>query len=340
MKARALVVSTFVAASLAAPGIALAEVSPEDRAVAEALFQEARKLMDEKRYAEACPKLEESQRVAPAGGTLLNLAACHEAVGRIAAAWAEYRDAEAQAKKSGRADREKIARARAAALAPMVPKLVVVVTPEVAALGPAVTRDGVAMGSAAWGVEIPVDPGPHELRVTAPGRTPWATKIELGASKVERVTVPMLEPEPVVEPPPPPPPPVAPVAEPRPPAAVTPPPSTRPPARPTSTPARAIVGWSLAGVGAASLGVGSYYGVRALMKRSDSNGACSGRLCSPEGYARNEEARSSARSSNLFLGLGVVVGGGGLAIALTAPGRSTEVSLGVTRSGFDLRGRF
>ena len=320
-----------------APGLSLAQPSSDDRALAEALFQEARRLMDAGRFQEACPKLEESQRVAPAGGTLLNLAACHEAIGRLAAAWTEYRDAEAIAKKAGRADREKVARARAAALGPRVPKLVIEVPASVAALGVSVTRDGILVGSAAWGVEVPIDPGPHVVRATASGRVPWEARVELVASKTERVVVPALDSEPppappppkVQEPPPPPPAPVAVVA-----------PAPPPPQRATRANTRRIVGWSLVGVGAASVGVGTYYGVRALTKKSDAAAGCDGRLCTPDAFHRNEEARSAARASNVFLGLGLVLGGGGLAVVLTAPGRAGEVSLGLTRGGVDVRGRF
>ena len=59
-----------------------AEPNEGGAAAAESLFQEARKLMDAKRYGEACPKLVASHKLAPAVGTLLNLADCYERGGQ------------------------------------------------------------------------------------------------------------------------------------------------------------------------------------------------------------------------------------------------------------------
>src|ERR1019366_2385006 len=69
---------------------AFADPSPADRSVATQLFEEGRALLRQGNVAAACPKLEESERIDPGGGTLLNVALCPEQLGRKATAWVEF----------------------------------------------------------------------------------------------------------------------------------------------------------------------------------------------------------------------------------------------------------
>jgi hypothetical protein len=160
--------------------------------LAQALFDEARRLMDKKRYGEACPKLAESQRLDPGGGTLLNLAICHEKEGKLATAKNDYDEALAVAVKDGRKDRQLIARERLAAVEKSVPRLSVVVPLSSDTEDLEVKLDGLVLHRAAWGVATPVDPGAHVLEAIAPSRTPWTTTIVVEAAQKKSVDVPAL----------------------------------------------------------------------------------------------------------------------------------------------------
>src|SRR5580765_1680975 len=77
-----------------------------DKAAAEGLFDEGRRLMAEGKYDEACPKLEASQRLDPGVGTMLTRADCLEKRGKTASAWAQLREASSAAHKAGSLERE------------------------------------------------------------------------------------------------------------------------------------------------------------------------------------------------------------------------------------------
>ena len=82
-------------------------------------------MMDQKKYAEACPKFEASYKADPATGTKLNLAECHEKEGKLARAWAEWGEARDQAKRENDTKRVDLAMRRQKELDPRVPKLTI-----------------------------------------------------------------------------------------------------------------------------------------------------------------------------------------------------------------------
>ena len=128
-------------ATLAGAGPAAAQSGDTDRQIAQQLFDDGRVLLEAKRYPEACTKFAESQRLDPGGGTLLNLAVCHELEGKTSTAWSEFRDALGQAVKDERKDREDIARAHIVDLAPRLMRVVVHVPEAVAARDPEISLD-------------------------------------------------------------------------------------------------------------------------------------------------------------------------------------------------------
>ena len=154
-----------------------------DPAAAQALFYEARALMKDGKYALACPKLEESLRLDYGIGTEFNLADCNEKTGKLSTAWSGFLSVASAAKAQNQTQREKVARDRAKALEPRLPKLAIDV-PSPAAPGLEVKRDGVVIGSASWGTPTPVDPGNHRIVVSAPGKQPWEGAVSAVEGKV------------------------------------------------------------------------------------------------------------------------------------------------------------
>ena len=190
--------STLVAAI--APCVLLVATCPvayaqtTDKVAAEALFQQARSLMDKGKYVEACPKLEESQRQDPAVGTLLYLALCYEKNGQTASAWATYHSAESAARNAGQRERVKIAKERAEKLTSKLSKLTIRVPAASQTPGLTVKRDGKFVGTAMLGTAVPVDPGEHTVEAAAPGKETWTGTVDVaGDAASAAVDIPVLK---------------------------------------------------------------------------------------------------------------------------------------------------
>lgn len=160
-----------------------------DESEAARLFREGRALMHDRRFDEACPELEESQRLEPHVGTLLNVAACHEEQGKVAEAWAEYEQALTAAHVDGDVERERFARERVAALAGRVPWLTVV--PPAGGGSVRIELDGAPLSPAALGQPMPVDPGSHVVTAIAEGRAPFEARIDLDEGERRSILVPI-----------------------------------------------------------------------------------------------------------------------------------------------------
>src|SRR5262245_21968497 len=82
----------LAALALFMPEVAKADEPPRTPVSADALdlFNQGKALFDQHKYEAACAKFEASYGIEAGGGTLLNLALCHEKVGRTATAWSEY----------------------------------------------------------------------------------------------------------------------------------------------------------------------------------------------------------------------------------------------------------
>jgi hypothetical protein len=176
-----------VGAAVAGLGVPVAHA--DDKGVAQTAFMEGRRLVKEGKLAEACPKFEASFKAEPALGTLLTLADCHEKTGRTATAWVEFSEAREMAARHGD-DRATAAAQRATALEAKLIKLVV--KPAATAVrGLVVMRDDSDI-TELLGVPTPIDPGEHEIRVSAPGYVTAVVKVTataLGATIDAQVPV-------------------------------------------------------------------------------------------------------------------------------------------------------
>ena len=192
----------LVAALALSPGRALAQASAEEKIAAEALFDEGKKLLSDGQLAPACEKLEQSQRIDPAVGTLLYLAECFEKSGRTASAWATFREASSAARASGQADRARIGQDRAARLEARLVRLTIKVDNENSAIeGFQLKRRGESVPKAVWGVPVPVNPGEQVIEASAPGYQPFSQRVSID-KQPGTATVPALIKLVSVEPPP------------------------------------------------------------------------------------------------------------------------------------------
>ena len=233
-----------------------------DKASADALFDEAKRLMEAKRFAEACPKLADSQRLDPAVGTLLNLALCYRQNGQTASAWSTYREAAAQARTQGQSDREELARTEATALEKELTRLVIEVPPEARVNGLEIKRDGTLVPPGLWGIPSPVDPGVRAIDVSAPAKKPIHLEATTqGAGGTAKVVIPVLHDAPV-----------APAPKPAPLGPVTQPPPTSQESGSGGT-VQLVSGLVLGGAGAAAIATGTIFGLLSVAhnKAADNN---------------------------------------------------------------------
>lgn len=271
------------------------------------------------KYAEACPKFEDSLRLEYGLGTLLNLAVCYEGEGKTASAWSKFLELASKARLAGQAERARIGHDRAAALAPKLSNLVIDVPHSDRSEGLVVQRDGAPTVPTEWGTAIPADPGTHTISAIAPGKKPWSGTVVVPpeAGSTAHVAVPELAPEPA-----------EPVASSAPLRAVetTSPstsglPSAKPPRSHAGLGAQQVLAIASGVIGLAGVGVGTYYGLDSLAKHNDAHEVCPGPTCATTiGTNDWHEATTTGNIATI----GFIVGGvgiaGGLALWFTAPG--------------------
>jgi hypothetical protein len=268
-------------------------------AAARRLFTEAVADEDAHRYETALEKFRRVDAVKETANVLYRIASCLDALGRRAEALSAYDSVvRLGAQDPSSVDAVQASRARAGQLEPSVARLSVVL-PADAPPETEVRIDDAPVDRFSPGASVPLEPGRHTLRATAPGRAPFETAVQLATGGHVAITV-TLQPE-------------APSAPSPPGAPMSPPvqPSVQPSAGPP------VGAWVAFGVGGA-LAIGS---VASFVLRSsnlatldrDCNGTASGALSCPSASADEVNGAHDAAKIEGPLGIGL---GAGAVVAL------------------------
>jgi len=285
-----------------------ANAQATDAAAAEQLFMAARAAMEKGDFKTACERFAESQRLDPAAGTLINLADCLDRQGKIASAWQRWKEALEMLRPDD--ERRVAVSQRAQSIEARVPKLELRLS-ATAPPGTVAERDGIALGSASFGISLPIDPGPHRLVAKAPGHAQreYTLTVREGESST-------LEIEPGG--------PASNAATPAAPAPTAPAPAT--PLRDSGSSATRTWGFVGLGIGAAGLLVGGTAGVLAIAKKNEMEDAChrvgAELLCTSAGVDAAESGNTFATVANIGVAVGLIGAAAGAYLLLSSRGES------------------
>jgi hypothetical protein len=159
---------------------------------------------------------------------------------------------------------------------------------------------------------MPVDPGEHIVEAGAQGKIAWKHSVTVGAkSDTKTIVVPVLDNAPAP-----------------PPTAIATTGSTA--SSETRASKHSPAGWVAIGFGAVGLGVGTYFGLRALSQLKEADKACDPAGCTKEGAHQNGEAIKSANLSTVGFSIGLVGVAVGTYLLLTSGGSSSRASAPAT----------
>jgi hypothetical protein len=302
----------FSATVTAASAPALAQ-SDQDRSAARSAALEGIKAYKEGRHTEAVDLLSRAEVVVHAPTHLLYLARAQQALGRLVEAREAYlkvvNETLPASAPSVFVEAQEQAVAELESIQPRLPKLRLVVSG--AELGNVnVLIDGKPLSSASIGVPTPVNPGKHDIVVSADGYAPQQRSVELaeGASEVLEV---QLQPgtstasEPSTA-----------SSEPNEAATSA---SVASPAS-TETSSRATWGYALGGGGLVLAATGGVFGFLAVQQGKDAEddpNLCPNKVCTDEGDAEVESAETKALVANIGIGAGLALVGVGAYLLLT-----------------------
>ena len=294
---------------------------------AEELFQRGKALVAQGKHVEACPLLAESYRLDPGMGTLLNVALCHEQIGKTASAWGEFRSVEQQARAATppNESRAKLAHEHAEKLLPRLSRIKLIVTRAAHAPGLVIKVDGEERAEALWSTGIAVDPGTRLVEASAPQKKAATTKVRIDdEGVVQEVALAPLDDAPN-----------SPVGVQRTVGA-----ELESVEEYAANRARRTTGYVIGGLGLATLAVGGVFGVAAIVNDNDA------KSCSPCIRGSSEAAASGqatdralvfANITNVTVPLGLIGAAAGAYLVLSSgPTAKVAVTPMTTRTGAGL----
>ena len=292
-------VSGLVSGSISAIAMVLALGGVAHADQAETLFKKGKKLLGEKRYAEACSAFAESDKLDPGIGAKLNVARCYQEWGKVATAYRWYAEAEKLAREL-KDDRAGKIRGLIDDLESQVPRLTVHTPAEAVVANADITLDGKPIDPAQLNTALPVDPGPHEIAYLVDGkRRDKTVPLERGGNSEVTLELPVKRhkvPRPVVH--------------------------DDAPSTASSGRTQRIIGITAAGAGVVALGAA---GIVTLRAHSDYQHAidhhCRGTkdMCDGLGLTATENARHRANLATIVSIGGAVAVAAGVVVFLIAP---------------------
>jgi len=315
-----------VSATLLASALLFASASARagDPAAAREQVKIGYELAQKGKCDEAIPHFLESIKLDVKAVTLINLAACEEKTNKLADAIGHWVDARSRAQVENNSAIQEEAEKKAKALEARIPKLTVALPPN-APKDAEVVRDGVALGSASFGVPLPVNPGAHSLVVRAKGFEDATTTVTLAEAESKTVQLKLGAARPI---------------EPAPVVVVPPGGATNPGAESAKgTSPIAYVGF---GVAAAGLAAGMITGVLALGAASEAKDNCPNGVCKD---SQSKDDAESGKTMGTISTIGFIVAGVGAAVGVYGllwgtPTSSTKVGVSVGPTGGVVRGTF
>lgn len=269
---------------------------PHPESAAEQAFREGRRLLQEGKIADACAAFEQSQKLDPALGTLLNLADCEGLLGHDAKAYGLWQEVLGWSRRAKHAEREQVALQKLSALRGKVALVVIDAPPE--------AKTEVDGQPVVAGTQVPLAPGAHEVVVTV-GDEVRRQRLEVKAGELVAAK-PEVAPKVVV---------IAPEPVPAPaPTIVAPPPVSEPPPKRTSRVGVGLIAGGAVVLIAGVVGTAWSYGTWQQVERQRPGGPDYDRPTVTESEYRRAAVAYPVSLTAIGVGVAAAAGGGALVV--------------------------